>query len=218
MDDARALEERATDDRGRAAGDDRAAPGAVPQPEHEHVRSSARRRTTSRCGSTSWRRAGCSRPPRTAAAARRGARTRRARRTSASTARRDHRRADPHPRHPVQRDRRAQVQGPGDAVRQPRRPGAHPDQHGALPRVRQRPPALDQRARAERGRRFRDAMADIQKILRREHRLRQGRPDDFQIRNQADFLNTLGETTQVFTLPARRHRRGVACSSAASAS
>ena len=26
-----------------------------------------------------------------------------------------------------------------------------------------------------------------------------GRPDDFQIRNQADFLNTLGETTQVFT-------------------
>jgi putative ABC transport system permease protein len=44
-----------------------------------------------------------------------------------------------------------------------------------------------------------DAMADIQRVLRREHRLRQGRPDDFQIRNQADFLSTLGETTQVFT-------------------
>jgi putative ABC transport system permease protein len=44
-----------------------------------------------------------------------------------------------------------------------------------------------------------DAMADVQKILRREHRLRQGQPDDFQMQSQADFLNTLGETTQVFT-------------------
>ena len=44
-----------------------------------------------------------------------------------------------------------------------------------------------------------DAMADIQRVIRREHRLTQGRPDDFQIRSQADFLNTLGETTQVFT-------------------
>jgi putative ABC transport system permease protein len=44
-----------------------------------------------------------------------------------------------------------------------------------------------------------DAMASIQKVLRREHRLRQGQPDDFQMRSQADFLNTLGETTQVFT-------------------
>ena len=44
-----------------------------------------------------------------------------------------------------------------------------------------------------------DAMADIQKVLRREHRLRQNLPDDFQIRSQSDFLNTLGETTQVFT-------------------
>src|SRR5947199_10526443 len=42
-------------------------------------------------------------------------------------------------------------------------------------------------------------MADIQRVLRREHGVRQGRPDDFQIRSQADFLNTLGETTQVFT-------------------
>src|SRR5439155_16693139 len=44
-----------------------------------------------------------------------------------------------------------------------------------------------------------DAMAEIQKILRREHRLLANRPDDFSIRSQADFLNTLGETTQVFT-------------------
>jgi putative ABC transport system permease protein len=42
-------------------------------------------------------------------------------------------------------------------------------------------------------------MAEAQRILRREHRLPQGRPDDFQIRNQADFLNTAAETTQVFT-------------------
>jgi putative ABC transport system permease protein len=44
-----------------------------------------------------------------------------------------------------------------------------------------------------------DAMADVQRVIRREHRTPQGRPDDFQIRSQADFLNTLGETTQVFT-------------------
>ena len=44
-----------------------------------------------------------------------------------------------------------------------------------------------------------DAMADVQKVLRREHRLRQGQPDDFQMQSQADFLATLGETTQVFT-------------------
>ena len=52
-------------------------------------------------------------------------------------------------------------------------------------------------ARTEEG--IPEAMADIQRVLRREHRIRQGRPDDFQIRSQADFLNTLGETTQVFT-------------------
>jgi len=43
-------------------------------------------------------------------------------------------------------------------------------------------------------------MAEIEKILRREHRLRPGQDDNFQIRNQADFLSTLGATTQVFTL------------------
>ena len=44
-----------------------------------------------------------------------------------------------------------------------------------------------------------NTMALVQRTLRREHRLRVGQPDDFQIRNQADFLNTLGETTQIFT-------------------
>ncbi|HEX9564893.1 MAG TPA: ABC transporter permease [Gemmatimonadaceae bacterium] len=43
-------------------------------------------------------------------------------------------------------------------------------------------------------------MADIQKILRREHKLRANRPDNFQIRNQSDFLTNLAETTEVFTL------------------
>jgi putative ABC transport system permease protein len=42
-------------------------------------------------------------------------------------------------------------------------------------------------------------MAEVTRILRREHHLRAGQPDDFTIRNQADFLTTLGETTQVFT-------------------
>jgi len=43
-------------------------------------------------------------------------------------------------------------------------------------------------------------MAEVQKILRREHKLRGGRADDFQIRNQADFLTTVAETTAVFGL------------------
>jgi putative ABC transport system permease protein len=42
-------------------------------------------------------------------------------------------------------------------------------------------------------------MADVQSILRRSHRLRPGQSDDFSVRNQSDFLNTLGETTQTFT-------------------
>jgi putative ABC transport system permease protein len=42
-------------------------------------------------------------------------------------------------------------------------------------------------------------MAEVQKILRREHRRTANQADDFTIRNQADFLATLGETTKVFT-------------------
>src|SRR5205823_13928899 len=52
---------------------------------------------------------------------------------------------------------------------------------------------------AESEERIPDAMADIQKILRRQHRLRQGQNDDFNMRTQADFLNTAAETTQVMT-------------------
>jgi len=42
-------------------------------------------------------------------------------------------------------------------------------------------------------------MAEVRRILRREHRLRTGQDDDFTLRIQSDFLATLGETTQVFT-------------------
>jgi putative ABC transport system permease protein len=45
-----------------------------------------------------------------------------------------------------------------------------------------------------------DAMSEIQVAMRHAHRLLPGMPDDFRIRNQADFLNVLGETTQVFTM------------------
>jgi putative ABC transport system permease protein len=44
-----------------------------------------------------------------------------------------------------------------------------------------------------------DAMADIQRVLRRQHKIRQGLPDDFQIRNQSDILATTEETTKVMT-------------------
>ena len=45
-----------------------------------------------------------------------------------------------------------------------------------------------------------ETMADIQRILRRQHRLPAGRPDDFEIRNQSDFLSAFQDTTQVFGL------------------
>jgi putative ABC transport system permease protein len=44
------------------------------------------------------------------------------------------------------------------------------------------------------------AIAEIQRTLRRSHRLTAGRADDFSIRNQADILNTLNETTETFTV------------------
>jgi putative ABC transport system permease protein len=43
------------------------------------------------------------------------------------------------------------------------------------------------------------AMSEISLALRRSHHLRPDDPDDFRIRNQADLLSTLGETTAVFT-------------------
>jgi len=45
-----------------------------------------------------------------------------------------------------------------------------------------------------------ETMTEIERILRRQHRIPSGRDDDFEIRSQADFLNTLSSTTQVFGL------------------
>ena len=42
-------------------------------------------------------------------------------------------------------------------------------------------------------------MVDIERVLRREHRIRPGGPNDFQIRNQRDILATQQEATEVFT-------------------
>jgi len=44
------------------------------------------------------------------------------------------------------------------------------------------------------------AMGEAQLALRRSHRLIAGRPDDFRIQNQTDFLVALNETTQTFGL------------------
>jgi putative ABC transport system permease protein len=43
------------------------------------------------------------------------------------------------------------------------------------------------------------ATTEIELAMRHSHRIARGMPDDFRIRNQADFLSTLGETTAVFT-------------------
>ena len=44
------------------------------------------------------------------------------------------------------------------------------------------------------------AMSEIQAAIRRSHRIRQGRPDDFRVRNQSDFLVALGDANQTFTV------------------
>src|SRR4029453_14384774 len=42
-------------------------------------------------------------------------------------------------------------------------------------------------------------MVDIERVLRREHKIRPGADNDFQIRNQQDILTTQQQATQVFT-------------------
>jgi putative ABC transport system permease protein len=44
------------------------------------------------------------------------------------------------------------------------------------------------------------AMVEIERIIRREHRLRPGDSDDFFIRNRADLLETFEETTRTFAI------------------
>src|SRR5262245_44968865 len=43
------------------------------------------------------------------------------------------------------------------------------------------------------------AMLEIERVLRREHKIRPGMENDFQIRRQADILATLEDTTKTFT-------------------
>src|SRR5438874_2727798 len=42
------------------------------------------------------------------------------------------------------------------------------------------------------------AMIEIERVLRRQHKLRPGQDDDFQIRNQTDILATLQQTSETF--------------------
>ncbi|MCI0708407.1 MAG: ABC transporter permease [Ignavibacteriae bacterium] len=44
-----------------------------------------------------------------------------------------------------------------------------------------------------------EAFLDIERILRREHRLREDQDNDFRIQNQADIITTFQETQQTFT-------------------
>ncbi|MEN8144983.1 MAG: ABC transporter permease [Gemmatimonadota bacterium] len=43
------------------------------------------------------------------------------------------------------------------------------------------------------------AMVDIEGVLRKEHGIRPGQPNDFRLRNRAEFLSTAQETTETFT-------------------
>jgi putative ABC transport system permease protein len=43
------------------------------------------------------------------------------------------------------------------------------------------------------------SMIEIERVLRREHKVRPGAENDFQIRNQADILATFQQTTETFT-------------------
>ncbi|HYT83118.1 MAG TPA: ABC transporter permease [Gemmatimonadales bacterium] len=43
------------------------------------------------------------------------------------------------------------------------------------------------------------AMIEIERVMRREHKIRPGADNDFQIRNQADILSTFQQTTETFT-------------------
>ena len=192
------------------------AAGAVRKREHEYDRSSARRRTISTCASTRSPPGGCSRAPTT---------------TDVS--------ASPSSATPCCDESRRQA--PDAIIGETMRIAASSSGHrragaeGQAARLRQIPTtrcSFRSRRRAsacsDSDRCARSACSPSRrtKIPRRDggHQTRAaprasaaaGQPDDFQIRNQADFLNTLGETTQVFTillagiaavsLARRRHR------------
>jgi putative ABC transport system permease protein len=54
-------------------------------------------------------------------------------------------------------------------------------------------------ARVDNVRNMNLAMIEIERVLRREHKIRPGMDNDFQIRRQADLLATLEDTTKTFT-------------------
>src|SRR5262245_52056716 len=83
--------------------------------------------------------------------------------------------------------------------------GANPDEQGVVPlqTARYRVIGTDRlRAISVQATRIEDinlAMLEIERVLRREHKIRPGEDNDFQIRRQADVLATFQETTQTFT-------------------
>ena len=52
------------------------------------------------------------------------------------------------------------------------------------------------------------AYGEIDRVLRRAHRIQPGANADFNIRNAADLLNTFNETNRTFTIAVGRDRRG----------
>ena len=44
------------------------------------------------------------------------------------------------------------------------------------------------------------AMAEVQQLIRRSHRILPGKPDDFQVRAQSDFLETMNQNAGTFTM------------------
>ena len=55
-----------------------------------------------------------------------------------------------------------------------------------------------------------DAQAEIETLLRERRRVREGTPDDFRVRDMADFIRTRTETQSISERAARRHRRHLA--------
>ena len=93
------------------------------------------------------------------------------------------------------------------------------DQHGALPRDRHRSSPVDQRRSPRAKTRFRTRWRTFSASFAAQHRIPAGRGQTIsRSATSPTSQRRSSETTQVFTLPARRHRGGVACSSAASAS
>ena len=74
-----------------------------------------------------------------------------------------------------------------------------PLQTAQVPGVRHRPAALHLGRRWPDGVPLEQGMVDMERVLRREHRIRPGGENDFTIRNQQDILATQQQTTQVFT-------------------